>query len=343
MLPYKTTGKFIWILESTKTINMKAENIDLVESFLNTPPIRGKVSVRKREKLSRHTTFRIGGEARFFIEPVEDTSLSGLMKAFSEQGIGWRIIGGGSNILVSDDGIDEPVLSLRRCRNFIIPLSRKTVVFPDGLKTSRVKIRVGGGVSLKRLLGICIRMGWSGCEFLTGIPATVGGAVFMNAGTSERSMADITSCLEIMTSSGDIYFSHVNSFPVGYRSFGVPVGHIILGAEIELIEEAREKVFNRIRSIMMRRKSTQPLTYPSAGCIFKNPPGDNPPAGWLIDRCGLKGYRIGNSQISTVHANWIINLGGAKATEVLTIIEHTKEEVFKTFGILLEEEIKLWG
>ena len=299
------------------------------------------VVIRENEDLSSRTTFRIGGKARFFLEPLDVEALGSLIKLFHVHNIPWKVLGAGSNVLVNDEGIEEPVLSLRTCRNAINVESMTTIATGTHI-TRKVLISADAGVSLKRLLGLCARHGWSGCEFLTGIPATVGGAAFMNAGTNDGTIANIATCIELMTPSGESFFMPINAFSPSYRSLGVHEGHIVLKVKLELVEETPEKVFNRIRSIFLRRKETQPLTYPSAGCIFKNPPSPHLPAGWLIDRCGLKGYRIGDAQISPIHANWIVNLGKARAQEVRELIDHVKERVYQNFGIRLEEEVKLW-
>ena len=299
------------------------------------------VLIRKNEDLSRRTTFRIGGKAKFFLEPLDGKALVSLIKLFHFHNIPWKILGAGSNVLVNDEGIEEPVLSLRKFSNAINVESSTTIAAGTHV-TRKIVISVDAGASLRRFLGLCARYGWSGCEFLTGIPATIGGAAFMNAGTNDGTIAGVATYIEVMSTSGEIFLSPIKDFSPGYRSLGIPDGYIVLKVKLELVEETAEKVFNRIRSIFLRRKESQPLTYPSAGCIFKNPPSPHPPAGWLIDRCGLKGYRIGDAQISHIHANWIVNLGKARAWEVRELISHAKERVFQNFGVQLEEEIKLW-
>jgi len=299
------------------------------------------VLIRKNEDLAKRTTFRIGGKARFFLEPIDVEALRSLIKLFHIHNIPWKILGAGSNVLVNDEGIEEPVLSLQTSKNSLNVESSTTIATGTHI-TRKVVISVDAGVSLKRFMGLCARYGWSGCEFLTGIPATMGGAAFMNAGTNDGTIASVATYIEVMSTSGEIFLSPINDFSPGYRSLGVPDGYIVLKVKLELVEETAEKVFNRIRTIFLRRKESQPLTYPSAGCIFKNPPSPHPPAGWLIDRCGLKGYRIGDAQISPIHANWIVNMGKARAKEVQELIVHVKEKVSQNFGIQLEEEIKIW-
>ncbi len=310
---------------------------DIVSGFK-----KESVSIKRNEDLALKTTFRIGGKARFFLEPLSEEALGEIVRVFSLHGISWKILGAGSNVLVSDKGIRDPVISLLSCKSSITPVSESSISTGSGITAKRLTISVDGGVKVRKLLGLCIRMGWSGCEFLAGIPATIGGAVFMNAGTSDGAMADIVSSIEIMEPSGKVSCMSRDHFSPGYRSSGIPDGHIVLGARIGLVKTSPEKVAERIKMIIMRRKSTQPINYPSAGCIFKNPPPDYPPAGWLIDRCGLKGYRIGDAQVSPIHANWIVNLGNATATDVLRLIDYVKAEVLKTFGIQLEEEICFW-
>lgn len=317
-----------------------AQNI-FVQNILESLT-RNNVLIRMNEDLSSRTTFRIGGKARCLLEPLHEAAAHEVVRTLYSQGVPWRVLGAGSNVLVSDKGIDEPIISLAYCKNSITTVSRSSIHSGSSPGTNRIILAVGGGVKVRKLLGFCIQMGWSGCEFLAGIPATIGGAVFMNAGTPDGVMADIVSSVDLIDPWGNACRVPLSQFAPQYRSSGIPYRHIVLGAQIELVETLPEKVAERIRSIILRRKTNQPITYPSAGCIFKNPPPDYPPAGWLIDRCGLKGCRIGDAQVSTIHANWIVNLGNATAQDVLRLISHVKTKVIETFGIKLEEEIQFW-
>ncbi|MEJ5301417.1 MAG: UDP-N-acetylmuramate dehydrogenase [Thermodesulforhabdaceae bacterium] len=312
-----------------------------LDQILRSASTTKSVLIRENEDLSKRTTFRIGGKAKLFIEPFDEIALGTLVKFFHDHHIPWKIIGAGSNVLVNDEGVEEPIVSLRSFKHDI-NVESETVTVAGKHSSRKIVVSVDAGMSLKQVLRLCARFGWGGCEFLTGIPATIGGAVFMNAGTSDGVMADIISQIELMTPSGEIFSTNVSAFSPGYRSLGIPEGHIVLKARLELVEETPERVFQRMRAIFLKRKSTQPITHPSAGCIFKNPPAPHPPAGWLIDQCGLKGCRIGDAQISPIHANWIVNLGNAKSREVRELINYAREKVLQKFGIRLEEEIKLW-
>ncbi len=301
--------------------------------------------VRNNEDLSRKVTFRIGGTARHFIVPPDHHELSSLIAAFSRHGLPWKLIGGGSNLLVEERTIEEPVVSIERCASTVEIVGdrlRSSGARGASRSTRVVRLRVGGGVRLKKLLARCIREGWSGGEFLAGIPATIGGAVFMNAGTPAGSMADIVQRVELVDHRGAPYTSPLAAFSPRYRASGIPRGHVVIAVEMELVVDTPLTVHARTRDTIMRRNATQPRHLPSAGCIFRNPSQGLPPAGWLIEQCGLKGYREGAAQISPLHANWIVNLGGATAQHVERLIELAKEKVQHRFGITLEEEIERW-
>ncbi len=305
----------------------------MVKFFEELTRLMPSLKISHNEALSKRTTFRIGGLARYFIEPSKPGELSLLLNLFSKEGIGWKVIGGGSNLLISDEGCEEPVISIERCYNGIF------ISYFDGKK---VVVTVGGGLKIKSLMSFCLRNGIGGCEFLVGIPATVGGAIYMNASTSLGAMVDIVKEVSLVEPDGKIEVHSYKDFSPSYRKSNIPKGYIIAEAKLELFFENPSAVLEKMKSFISRRKETQPFTLPSAGCVFKNPPSNLPPAGWLIDRCGLKGYRVGDAQVSPKHANWIVNLGKARAKDVSQLIEIVKARVFEKFAILLEEEIERW-
>ncbi len=289
-------------------------------------------TIKYNEPLSKHTTFRIGGNAFLFIEPSDRDSLADVVSFFFREGISWRVLGCGSNLLVSDNGVSEPVISLRRIDEISIIKE----------ESDRVFLKIDAGVKIKKLLSFCIRYGYSGCEFLAGIPATIGGAIILNAGTVLGCMADIVETIEIVSQKGVIErYDYLKDFSPGYRSSKIPSDFIVVSAILILQRGSEKDIKNKIREIMNRRLRTQPLGKPSAGCIFKNP-SSNLPAGMLIDRCGFKGFKIGGAVVSTKHANWIINTGAATFNDVNKIMEKVRSEVGKKFGVNLDKEIRIW-
>lgn len=297
--------------------------------------LKGKV--RLDEPLKKHTTFKIGGPARFFIEPidVEDLRLSlGLAK---KEGLPVFVIGAGSNLLVNDGGLNGVIIRL--CASYFKEFS----CYNGNI------INAGGGLALGRLVWSVWEMGLSGAEFLTGIPGTVGGALAMNAGVSEkghnrsritRSIGQIVQSVTVMDSSGRIRILGKKEINFGYRESSLS-RYIILSALLKMKKEGKSRINRRIRSYLESRLITQDLSKPSAGCIFRNPKGDS--AGRLIDSCGLKGKRIGDAAVSLKHANFILNLGYSSSREVIKLMDLIEGKVKERFDIDLEPEIKIWG
>jgi UDP-N-acetylmuramate dehydrogenase len=176
-------------------------------------------------------------------------------------------------------------------------------------------------------------------EFLVGIPGTLGGAVVMNAGTAEGSLSQVLEGISVLCADGSSRWMPIGGLSPGYRSMNLPSSVIVLGATLSLRRAPREEIRRRMSQGMRVRRRTQPLNLPSAGCVFKNPPGR--PAGALIESAGLKGCRIGGAEVSTRHANWIVNRGGATAGDVRQVMERVEERVFKRFGVRLEREIRV--
>ncbi len=291
------------------------------------------VKIHLAEKLSNYTTFKIGGSVDLLLEPETKESLAELIRLIRGDYAKWRVLGGGSNLLVSDDRISEPVIYLR---NFdllrILSIQGETI-----------KLHVGAGLKTKKLLAFCLGCGFAGCEFLAGIPGTIGGAIVQNAGTPVGCMADIVSSVEVITPEGKCeWYDYKKDFSPSYRNSNIPDDFIVISAILLLAKSTAEKVESRVRTVMKQRLESQPLGKPSAGCVFKNP-SPHISAGFLIDKCGFKGFRIGGAMVSEKHANWIINTGGATFSDVMAVIERIKREVKKTAGVELEEEINIWA
>lgn len=296
--------------------------------------------VRFDEPMARHTYFRVGGPAEALVSPLDLGGLQRLVRWCTAEGKKAFVIGGGSNLLVKDRGITGVVISLRRCLRDI-----KVAV---GGKQPRVTAQAG--VNLQAFCRFCAKQGISGMNFAVGIPGTVGGAVVMNAGTAMGEIADVIDSVEcllwdgrtIRYKRGQLAFSYRRLDWGKRRSFGVTETPIVIDGCFRLKTGDISLLRKEAASLLKTRAEKQPVDQPSAGCFFKNPP-DGPAAGELIDRCGLKGYRIGNAHVSTKHANYIVNLGGASASDILSLMELVRNKVADQFKVELEPEVKIVG
>lgn len=285
------------------------------------------------EPLARHTTLRVGGPVACLVRPRTGSSLRELLKATWSAKIPRIILGGGSNVLPPDSPWDVLVIQLT--------LSNLDLLHCEDLEGDRVRVYAGAGVHLSRLLRFCVENGWGGLEPMVGIPGTVGGALVMNAGTKEGSISQVLSWVDLLDERGNPERIHRSQLPAGYRFMGLPPDRIVTGACLELQRSPVDRIKSRLREIMGQRRRTQPLGWPSAGCVFKNP--GNAAAGALIDASGLKGVRWGGAEVSEKHANWIINRGNATRDDILGLILHIEKAVRERFGVRLEREIRVWG
>ncbi|MCD6451821.1 MAG: UDP-N-acetylmuramate dehydrogenase [Acidobacteria bacterium] len=276
--------------------------------------------------LSRYTTLGVGGVTPYLFFP-EERNLTPLLTTLFNEGIPYRVMGLGSNLVVSDSGVAEVVVTLRR------------VSSPIKVRGSIVS--VGGGFPLSKLAKRVGELGLSGLEPLSGIPGSVGGAIKMNAGSFGMEIGSLVEKVVLFSPSSGLREVSREELSFSYRGSGVSQGEIVLAVELRLTPEEPALVIKRLREFRRRRELTQPIGERSAGCIFKNPEGAS--AGRLIDEAGLKGMRRGGAVISTKHANFIINEGGATASDVFALIDKMKEEVLRLFGIELEEEVEVWG
>ncbi|MEK7771104.1 MAG: UDP-N-acetylmuramate dehydrogenase [candidate division NC10 bacterium] len=287
--------------------------------------IRGEV--RFKEPLSFHTSLRIGGSADFFIVPqdVEDIRLA---LAFADkEGLPVEVIGGGNNLLVRDRGIRGVVLRLEGC------LGRAEFNGEEAV--------AGAGVSLSALIREAAALNLGGIECLVGIPATIGGAVAMNAGTPDGWIGDFVSAVYFLHPDGTLGEFKPGPGAFGYRLFAAPPGAVLIGARLRLHRRPQAEIQKDIKQRLKQKKATQPLALASAGCVWKNPPGDV--AGRLVEKVGLKGKRFNGAEISAKHANFIVNRGGAMAADILALMDMTRERVQHQFGITLEPEIRIAG
>ncbi len=284
------------------------------------------------EMMSKHTSMRIGGPADIFILPANFRDLEIVLKNRGNCPI-W-IIGEGTNLLVRDQGIRGIVISLKNCFKSI----KRPVFFKSLDGKERAVIQVDGGVKLSYLAKFTARYGLKGIESLVGIPGSVGGSVAMNAGAEGSEVSHVLRSVKFMTLDGEIRTYSKNEMVFAYRKTTFPSkGGIVIEAELELEKGEIVDIHREMDKYLSRRGSTQPLTMPNSGSIFKNPDGEK--AGHLIESAGLKGFRIGGASVSIKHANFIVNKGDASAEDVMRLIKHIQTVVEKKSGIKLEQEI----
>ena len=277
------------------------------------------------EPMSKYTWMRIGGPADYYLEPADKQDLIEIVKYFQENNYPFLMIGRGSNIIVSDEGI--------RCAVINLEATLSNVRLEGDLVIAE------SGAHLSKFVDFCVQNEFAGVEMLAGIPGSVGGAVVMNAGAHGGETADHIVEIEVLRG-GTIQVIKKENAGFAYRTSGF-ANDIVLSASFRLPKGNREELQQRRRELILKRNATQPLTLPNSGSMFKNPPGMH--AGKLIEQAGLKGKRVGSSQISEKHANFIVNLGDAKAADVLTLINLVRRTVYQNTGVLLELEVKLVG
>ncbi|MBI5409025.1 MAG: UDP-N-acetylmuramate dehydrogenase [Nitrospirae bacterium] len=284
------------------------------------------------EPMSAHTSLRIGGPADVMVFPEDPVSLKNVLLAAKKENIPVFILGGGTNLLVSDEGIEGLVISLKAFRG---------IEFTRDSDDKTVVLYVGAGEPLAGLLNFAQRNGCTGLESLTGIPGCLGGAVYMNAGSFGVELKDVIVSVAVMDMSGSISILEKDKLNFSYRNSNLPEGSIILSANVALLKDAPEDILRRMKEFLQKKKNTQPLGEPSAGCVFRNPEGAA--AGRLIDVAGCKGMRVGGVEVSGAHANYFINKGRATCRDFLDLMELVKAKVKEHSGIVLEPEIKIAG
>ena len=285
---------------------------------------------QKNVLLKNYTTFRIGGKAEYFFVAKNKKDLIKAISVAKKLKLPFFVLGGGSNLLVSDKGFNGLIIKTQNTK----------------YKIQNTKIMAEAGVMLGELVNILAKTELSGLEWAAGIPGTVGGAIFGNAGAFNKSMKDVVKSVEALEvknekckvknfKNRDCKFSYRDSIFKNNKNL------IILSVTLQMKRGDKKEIENKIKKNLEQRNKTQPLNFPSGGSIFKNPPGFF--AGELVKRCGLKGKKIGNVKISEKHSNFIVNLGNGKAKDVIKLIKLIKQKVKKKFGVTLEEEIQFLG
>ncbi|MBJ78526.1 MAG: UDP-N-acetylenolpyruvoylglucosamine reductase [Nitrospinae bacterium] len=311
---------------------LQRKNMNSSFSFQNK--IKGEV--RYDEIMSKYTSMRIGGPADVFVLPESLRDLQIILKHRGSCPV-WTL-GEGTNLLVRDRGIRGIVVSLKNCfKSIKRPVFYKT---PDGKE--RAVIQVDGGVKLSYLAKYAARYGLTGIESLVGIPGSVGGAVVMNAGAEGTEIGQVLRSVKRVNLDGEVETFNKDDITFAYRKTTFPSGDgIVIEAELDLEKGEASEVHRKMDDHISRRSSTQPLTMPNSGSIFKNPEGDS--AGRLIESSGLKGCSMGGAGVSIKHANFIVNKGNASAKDVIKLIEHIQTVVEEKTGTKLEQEIVIIG
>lgn len=288
--------------------------------------------ILKEEPMWKHTSFRIGGPAAAFVLPESEEELSEVLSLCSGTGAEHMLIGNGSNFLVGDEGYPGIMICLGS-GGFFDRISLH--------EDEPERVTVGAAKLLSGTSAFLTEHGLAGLEFASGIPGSIGGAVFMNAGAYGGEMKDVVRSVRLMKPDGsETVELSGEEMRFGYRhSIAEDNGYIILSAELELKTDEPDNIETRVSELRVKRNSKQPVEYPSAGSTFKRPAGGFAAA--LIDEAGLKGYRSGNAMISEKHAGFVINAGGATAEDVLAVMRHARSAVLEASGILLEPEIRL--
>ena len=285
--------------------------------------------IRENEQLSKHTSFRVGGQARVFVIPKDKASLREVMRLVKSEQLPYRIIGRGSNLLPSDRVYEGVVIKCDKGLNHV--------------EVDGTLVTVGAGVSTIVLANQLAKLKLAGFEFLSGVPGSMGGAIFMNAGAYKSEVKDILVKALIIDEFGEFVWKENHEFEFDYRVSIMQKRRdwTIVEAVIQLEVGDTETILELMQRRKVRRIASQPMEYPSAGSTFRNP---MPRFSWeLIDEAGLRGYRIGDAQVSTKHSNFVVNVGQATAQDIYDLIYHIQRVVYEQSGVMLHPEVELFN
>lgn len=300
-----------------------------MDGFINELKTLDLGKIRKNEPLSQHTTIKIGGPADLLIEPSSVENLQKAIEIVRKYHLKWRAIGRGSNLLVSDKGIEGVVIKLGSGL--------------DNVEINGNEVKVGSGYSLVSFATMICKKGLSGLEFASGIPGSVGGAVYMNAGAHGSDVSRILTKAHILFADGTMKWLSNEEMEFSYRTSILQKKRpgIVVEAVFQLVEGELGTIVAEMQKNKDYRKETQPWNFPCAGSIFRNPLPQY--AGRLIEDAGLKGYHIGGAKISEMHGNFIVNTGHATAEDVLNVIQYVKEKVYQLYQVKMETEVEIIG
>jgi UDP-N-acetylmuramate dehydrogenase len=295
------------------------------------PPPPAKIKFRgkllENEPLARHNTWRIGGPARYLAMPADSEDVARALELAQDRGLPWVVLGLGSNVLVKDGGFPGVVIRMGKGL--------------DRFEMKGATAIIGGGMPTPILARRTAEAGFAGVERFIGIPGTVGGGIYMNAGCHGAEFSEVVTEVTVMDPRGKV--KQLSRKQISFKYRATNLEGIVLEAKLVLGEESPAKLKELQSKLLRWRKAGTPFDQPCCGSTFTNPPGGTKTAGMLIDECGLKSFTIGGAQVSTLHANYIINKGTATASDVLKVIEHVRKTVAKKTGITLELECKIIG
>ena len=301
---------------------VESEMLEILQKLVGTE------QVWAQEPMKKHTTFRVGGCARYLVEPGDVQQLSAVVNACREQKVPYYVVGNGSNLLVSDKGFRGVIIQM--FKNY-------SEVSVDG-----VCVTARAGALLSKIAKTALENNLTGLEFAAGIPGTLGGAVVMNAGAYGGEMKDVLEEVGVLSGEGEILRLKREELDLGYRTSVIArKGYIVLEAKMRLQEGKREAIASRMEELKEKRVSKQPLELPSAGSTFKRPEGNF--AGKLIMEAGLRGFSVGDAQVSEKHCGFVVNKGGATALQVRELMQEVIRRVEETSGVTLEPEVKMLG
>lgn len=276
------------------------------------------------------TSFRVGGPAEAVAFPRDTTSLSRLLAFVKQEGISYFLLGNGTNVLFDDDGFRGLIIALTKIKSFSLESCQPEMTF----------LTAQGGMPLGLVVCKACRLGLTGMEPFWGIPGSVGGSIACNAGSGGSSLGDVVAELTLLDRDGHEIKLKKGDFSYGYRFCNLPGDSVVLEASFQLFKKSASEIMEDLKRFRNMRRLTQPRGFPSGGCVFKNPSNDLP-AGALIEKLGFKGVIEGGAEVSSVHANFIINRYKAKARDILLLIEKIMEKAYVKAGIKLEPEIKI--
>ena len=302
--------------------------MELTEFQKKIVTLMPEITFAMDEPMAKHTSFRIGGPVEVMAFPKNADELAQLLKTSALLHIKPAILGAGTNILAPDEGIKGLVICLKDCM--------------DGMEQlDDTRIRVAAGVTMTRVAVFAANLGLGGLEFAHGIPGTIGGGVYMNAGAYGGEICQVCESVEVMDMQGNIATVACSHMEFSYRhSILENTDSIVLSAVFALVPRSQEEIREKMAELMTKRKTSQPLDLPSAGSAFKRPVGGYAAA--LIDQAGLKGFCVGGAGVSTKHAGFVVNNGGATAADVKEVLRQVSDKVFDNSGIRLEPEVRIW-
>ncbi len=301
------------------------ENTDFRQKLADLLP---DIVLKFAEPMAKHTSFRIGGPAKVMAFPKSTEELAQILKVSSLLDKKYRILGAGTNVLAPDAGLDDIVICLKDCM--------------DGLeRIGKTHIRVSAGVTMSRAAVFAAGLGLGGMEFAHGIPGTIGGGIYMNAGAYNGEISQVCESVDVMYPDGKIITFVAEEMDFSYRHSRLEEdGGIVLSAVFALSSKPVADIKAQMQDLLQRRKASQPLDLPSAGSAFKRPVGGYAAA--LIDRAGLKGFRIGDAAVSEKHAGFVVNVGNATAKDVQQLLRQVSDKVYAQSAIRLEPEMRIW-